>query len=137
MLEPITTALIAGAAAGVSGAATQVVTDAYHGLKKFIVSKFSKTKGAIEALEDDPNDEDAKNLVVKRLEEAKAGDDLEVQKLATALATVLKAQGLMPSAPNISQTATGDGNIQAGGNIGSVTSNISKGNSGITMRPAR
>ena len=134
MLEPITTALIAGAAAGVGGAATQVVTDAYNGLKNFIVSKFSKTKAVIEVLEGDPEDEDTRKIVIKKLDEAKIGDDPDVQRLAAALTTVLKSQGLLPAGSTIHQTATGDGNVQIAGNANSVTSNVSKGNSGISLQ---
>ena len=51
MLEPITTALIAGAAAGVSGVATQAISDAYTGLKNRIVAKFGRLKTAIATLD--------------------------------------------------------------------------------------
>ena len=134
MLEPITTALIAGAAAGVGGAATQVVTDAYNGLKNFIVSKFSKTKAVIEVLEGDPEDEDTRKSVIKKLDEAKIGDDPDVQRLAAALTTVLKAQGLLPAGSTTNQTATGDGNVQVAGNSNTVTSNFNKGNTGISVQ---
>ena len=137
MLEPITTALIAGAAAGVGGAATQAITDAYTGLKNRIVAKFGKLKTAIATLEEDPQDEDAQKVVIKRLDEAKAGDDADVQQLAAALASALKAEGLLPAGPTINQTATGDGNIQVGGNARDIRSNVSTGNTGLSIQGSK
>ena len=134
MLEIITTALIAGAAAGVGGVATQAITETYTSLKNFIVAKFTKLRTAIELLEEDPQDENAQKSVIKRLDEAKVSDDPQVQQLAAALAEALKTSGLLPTNPSVNQKATGMGNIQVGGNAGDIQSNVSTGNKGVNVQ---
>ena len=132
MLELMIAALVAGAVAGLTGVATDAIKDAYAGLKGMLASKFGKTKGAIDALEDDPKDEDAQKLVTKRLTEANAVTDADVQAAANKLVAALKAAGI--SLGSVSQSATGDGNVQIAGSGNTVTSNVSKGNTGITVQ---
>ena len=128
MLELLTGALIAGAVAGVTGVATDAIKEAYTGLKNIIATKFGKTRGAMDALEEDPNDEDAQKLVTKRLAEAKVADDAEVQAAATKLDALLKAHGL----GSVAQNATGTGNVQVAGSSNTTHTYTSTGNTGIT-----
>lgn len=132
MIELIIAALVAGAVAGVSDTARQAIHDAYAGLKSAITAKFGKAKGALDALEDDPKDEDAQKLAGKRLAEANAAANADVQAAADKLAAALKAAGI--SVGVVAQTASGTGNVQVAGSDNTVTNNVSTGNSGITTQ---
>lgn len=133
MLEIITTTLIAGAAAmATETASTAISRGAYTGLKNLIIAKFGRAKSAIEVIEDSPHDEDAKKIVARRLDEGKVADDPAISAAADKLLAVLKAAGV--NVPAVTQTATGDGNVQIAGDGNKVTSNVSKGNSGINVQ---
>lgn len=88
-MEPISaiivTALAAGAAAGLTDAASQAVKDAYAGLKDLIKRRFAKAAAGVDVLENDPASEDLRAFADKQLAASGAADDPDVQALARAL----------------------------------------------------
>jgi Effector-associated domain 7 len=131
-MDPITAALITGAAAAGGEVVSHIVKDAYDVLKGLIQRKVAKSGSAIAAVEEDPAEKAAQDLVKKRLDEANASGDAEIVAAAAQLTAALKAAGI--AMPSVSQTATGDGNVQIVGDGNSVTSNVSTGNTGINIQ---
>lgn len=88
-MEPISTiivtALAAGAAAGLTDTASQVVKDAYAGLKDLIKRKYAKASAGVDVLETDPASEDLQSFAGKQLDASGAAGDPDIQKLAQAL----------------------------------------------------
>lgn len=101
-MEPISTiivtALAAGAAAGLTDAASQAVKDAYAGLKDLIKRKYAKAGAGVDILETDPASEDLRSFAGKQLAASGAAEDPDVQKLAQALLEAVKTHdpGIAP-----------------------------------------
>lgn len=121
-MDPITAALIAGAAAASGDVVSQAIKDAYNGLKSLIQRKFAKAGTAITAVEEDPKDDAAHALVKKRLDEANASADAEIVAAAEKLTSALKAAGI---APQVSNTISNNSGIAVQGST--VTGDIVQG----------
>jgi len=93
-MDPITTAIIAAACAGVtSGAAKEATIDAYNAIKNVIKSKFgheSKVLNAITALEENPESKGQQLVLSEQMKIVKADRDPELQTIATQLINALK-----------------------------------------------
>ncbi|HEX5760890.1 MAG TPA: hypothetical protein VF121_17005 [Thermoanaerobaculia bacterium] len=112
-MEPITTALIAAAAAGVTKMGEQAIVDAYNGLKNLIRRKFgsdSEVAKAVEAVEAKPESDGRKATLQEELTAVRAADDRELVEAARKLLEQIRAQ---PDGARIVQQATGIGIAEA------------------------
>lgn len=96
----ISTALILGATAALQKTAGQVVEDAYNGFKLLLISRFQATKAAVNALEENPADEDTRHFVETKVSSTQAAGAPEVLQQAKALLKLIKAQ-----APQVTRIA--------------------------------
>ena len=148
-MEPITTAIVAAAGAGLANVAETAIVDAYNGVKSAIVKRFgadSKLEKAIKNVEDDPESAGYKMNLDDQIAKTGADKDPDILKAVKQLLEALeKLEQQRPGAigVNIEQvkvaksaiinniTATGDGvNIretEIGGDL-----NISNVNAGVT-----
>lgn len=88
-MEPVTmivAAVAAGAAAGVTGAAEQAITDAYQAVKRLIAGRYGAVE--VEVVERQPESTARRAVLAEELESAGAGDD---EELLTAAEQVLMA----------------------------------------------
>jgi hypothetical protein len=114
-MDPITTAIIAAIAAGVTKVGEQFVVDAYAKLKELLEKKFggkSKVVKAVKDLEANPKSAARKEVVKEEVAAVKADKDNELLQVAQALIKSIKA---LPGGTQIIQTAIGDQNIQIAG----------------------
>ena len=96
-MDPITTAIVAGLAAGATAGATQVgkkaLVDAYSSLKALVLKKFGKentlTK-AVAELEAKPDSKGRQLTLEEEVEAAGAGKDPELVQAAKLLVTALE-----------------------------------------------
>ncbi len=115
-MDPVTallSALVAGAAAGVSEAGKKLVVDGYGALKAALWAKFgadSALAGALEGLERNPESLGRKQTLDEEIAAAKADQDPELVELARAL---LEQIGSQPGGARHIQTAVGNTIAQA------------------------
>lgn len=95
-MDPITTAIIAGVAASVTGDVTaagkKAVVDAYDAIKKAVKSKFgkdSKLSKAITELEENPESKRQQMLLAETMAMEKADQDLKLISIAEQLVLAL------------------------------------------------
>ncbi len=91
-MDPITAALAAGAAAGLTGVASQAVMDAYAGLTSALRERFPKVEVNIEALEARPASEPKQASLAEELKELQADRDAELMRLALALVEAIERE---------------------------------------------
>jgi len=89
-MDPITAALAAGAAAGLTGVATQAVTDTYGLLKSALLARFPKVNVA--PLEERPSSAAKQASLAEDLEAAGADRDPEILQLARALVEAVERE---------------------------------------------
>jgi hypothetical protein len=146
-MDPITlivTALAAGATAGATSTAEQVVKDAYAGLKALILRRFGgkgDVKAAVEHLEGKPESTGRKDMLKEELAQAGAGQDdalLEAARKLLALAQpALSADHGSAVATGRSVANVGDGNLAFTGDVqGGITIIQGGGPPKGTMPPA-
>lgn len=91
-MEPVSTAIVAALAAGVSAAlkdvATQGIKDAYAGLKTLIVDRY-KRKAAVEAVAEDPESQAQRAALAEALEKTGAAEDPDIVAEAERLSEEL------------------------------------------------
>jgi uncharacterized protein (DUF1501 family) len=120
-MEPITTALVAAAVAGVTKVGEKAIVEAYTGLKDLLRGKFgaqSEVAKAVEAVEAKPDSAGRKATLAEELAAAKAEQDHELVEAARELLERLQAQ---PGGAQAIQIAIGSYNAQADrGGIASV-----------------
>ncbi len=116
-MEPITTtllsALVAGAAAGVSEAGKKLVIEGYGALKAALRAKFgadSALAGAVEGLERNPGSQGRKQTLDEEIAAAKAHEDPALVELARALLAQIESQ---PGGAQHIQNAVGNYIAQA------------------------
>src|SRR5947207_1181025 len=107
-MDPITLAIVAALAAGVTGGATEVgkkvLVDAYDALKDALKDKLgidSEAVKAVESLEKKPDSAARRELVKEEISSAGVDKDQEIVKAAQALLERLKAE---PGGAQIVQT---------------------------------
>src|SRR5829696_5729055 len=88
LMDPITTALVAGAAAALKDMASDAVKAAYKGLKGLLGEKLS----SLANLEEDPNDEDYRKATSKELHKKGLAQDPAVLEKAKELTAVLERE---------------------------------------------
>ncbi len=97
-MDPVTallTALVAGAAAGVSDVGKKLVVDGYEALRGALTAKFgadSALAGALESLEKNPESQGRKQTLDEEIAAAKAQEDPELVELARALLAQIESQ---------------------------------------------
>jgi len=91
-VDPITAALAAGAVAGVSGVATQVVKDSYAGLKAALNARFPQLGVHVQALEARPDSQNKQSSLAEELVEAGAGRDPELLEQARVLLAAIERE---------------------------------------------
>jgi len=96
-MDPITGAIVAALAAGVTGGATEVskkvIVDAYEALKAAIKKKYgadSKVAQAVSTVEEEPDFEPNQDALAGRVEQVDAVEDPELQDLAQKLLEALE-----------------------------------------------
>lgn len=102
-MDPITGAIVAAAAAGVTELGKKAIVDAYNALKAKIKTKFgdeSKIAQAVEAVEDEPEFEPNQTALAGRIEQANAAEDEELENLAQTLLEALRATSAGQKAVN-------------------------------------
>jgi hypothetical protein len=116
-MDPITTAIIAALAAGVTGGATkvgqQVIVDAYTALKGLLKKKFgeqSEVVKSVEGLESKPDSTARKELLKEEVTAVKADQDADILRAAQDLLEKIKTQ---PGGESHIQQATGSYIAQA------------------------
>jgi phage terminase small subunit len=125
-MDPITTAIVAAIAAGVSKVGEQAVVDAYAKLKELLRKKFgarSKVLKAVKELEANPKSAARKDVVKEEVATAKADQDVELLKAAQLLLTAIKTK---PDGERIIQTIIGDQNTQISGDGNVISVNTPK-----------
>jgi hypothetical protein len=94
-MDPITTAIIAGLAAGAMQVGTGAVVDAYQALKAAITRKLGGDHAvaqAVEGLEAKPDSEARKAVLQEEVAAAKADQDPDLRAAAQAVLDQIKAQ---------------------------------------------
>ncbi|MFI7531454.1 hypothetical protein [Nocardia salmonicida] len=84
-MDPVTliaAAVAAGAAAGVGDTGAQLVKDAYSGLKGLISHRYDVVAAEIVGVESEPEEPLRRQLLAKKLSNAGAGEDDQVQAAA-------------------------------------------------------
>ncbi|HEY7392736.1 MAG TPA: hypothetical protein VH640_29725 [Bryobacteraceae bacterium] len=116
-MDPVTTAIIAAIAAGISTGVPKLlektISDAYDGLKALLKRKFGHDSGlvkAVDELEAEPESEGRKVILKEKVAHSKAADDADILKAAQELLDKLNAA---PGGSQIVQTATGSYIAQA------------------------
>jgi hypothetical protein len=116
-MDPITVAIVAALAAGVTGGATRVaqqaIVDAYGALKDALKKKFgdrSEVVKSVESLEAKPDSNARKELLTEEVAAAKADQDSDILKAAQDLLTKISIQ---PGGEQHIQQATGSYIAQA------------------------
>ena len=126
-MDPITTAILAAVAAGVTKVGESAVVDAYQALKAAIKKKFgaeSDVAASVESLEKKPESQGRKETVQEEVAAAKADQDPEILAAAKALLEKIQAQ---PGGEQHIQSIIGDYNAQADrGGTASVNVNFPK-----------
>ncbi|MDQ6900340.1 MAG: tetratricopeptide repeat-containing protein [Candidatus Dormibacteraeota bacterium] len=89
-IDPITAAIATGAAAGLTGVATQAVRDGYEALKSGLRARFPKID--VGSLEERPSSQAKQASLAEDLEEAGADRDPELLQLARALVEVIERE---------------------------------------------
>src|SRR6516164_2817794 len=92
-MDPVTsivTALVAGAAAGLTPTVSQAVKDGYEGLKALIKRKYSHV--SIDQLEADPASQARRAVVEKDLQKTNAEKDPELLQQVKALLDAMRTQ---------------------------------------------
>ena len=91
-MDPITGALAAGAAAGLTGVATQVVKDLYGRLKAALGARFPQVEVHVQALEARPDSAAKQGSLSEELAETGAARDAELRQLAQALLEAIERE---------------------------------------------
>jgi hypothetical protein len=91
-VDPITAALAAGAAAGLTNVAAQAVQDAYGRLKAVLGARFPQLGVHVQALEARPDSQSKQASLADELVEAGADNDNELVRLAQVLLDVIQKE---------------------------------------------
>ncbi|WP_128644880.1 hypothetical protein [Rhodococcus sp. BS-15] len=94
-MEPVTlivAAIALGASDGARETTKQAIGDAYTAVKGWITSRYISVTAEIEGLQREPEEELRRALLAKKLDQAGAGDDVELLGLAQALLVAVEDQ---------------------------------------------
>jgi len=113
-MDPVTTAIVAAIAAGVSKVGEKTVIDSYKALKALLKEKIGKNSEVVKAignLESKPESEGRKATLQEEISNAKADKDAEILKTAQEILKLLESE---PGGGEFIQQATGSYIAQAG-----------------------
>jgi len=116
-MEPITTALIAGATAGFTKIGSQLVNDCYTAIKTAIANKLgsqSDAMQALERLENKPDSEVRKGAVAEDLADLDIHNDTELATLAKYLLDAIDSEPAGAQHIKNIQNVIGNGNMVVG-----------------------
>ncbi|GAB11004.1 hypothetical protein GOARA_064_00060 [Gordonia araii NBRC 100433] len=94
-MEPVTlivAAIALGATDGARETTKLAIGDAYAAVKGWITNRYSSVTAEVEGLEQEPEEELRRALLAKKLEQAGAGDDVELLGLAQSVLTAVEEQ---------------------------------------------
>ena len=91
-MEPITAALAAGAAAGLTAVASQAVKDAYGRLKAALATRFPQVELHVQALEARPDSQLTQGSLTEELATTGAARDGELLQLVGALVEAIERE---------------------------------------------
>lgn len=94
-MEPVTlivAAIALGASDGARETTKQAIGDAYTAVKGWITNRYSSVTVEVEGLEQEPEEELRRALLAKKLDQAGAGDDVELLRLAQAVLAAVEEQ---------------------------------------------
>jgi hypothetical protein len=91
-MDPITAALAAGAAAGLTDVAAQTVKDAYERLKAVLTSRFPQLEAPLQALEARPSSLPKQESLSEELADTEAGQDAGLHQLAHVLIEAIERE---------------------------------------------
>ncbi|TSD93681.1 hypothetical protein FOV72_18940 [Gordonia rubripertincta] len=94
-MEPITlivAAIALGASDGARETTKQAIGDAYTAVKGWITDRYKSVTAEVAGLEQEPEEELRRALLAKKLDQAGAGDDVELLALAQALLAAVEDQ---------------------------------------------
>ncbi len=91
-MDPITAALAAGAAAGLTGVAAQAIQDAYGRLTAVLTGRFPRLAVHVQALETRPDSQVKQSSLAEELVEVDAQLDVEVLQLARILLEAIERE---------------------------------------------
>jgi hypothetical protein len=91
-MEPITAALAAGAAAGLTAIASQAIKDAYGRLNAALVARFPQVQTHVQALEARPGSQAKQASLAEEMAETGAERDGELLQLARVLVEAIERE---------------------------------------------
>ncbi len=120
-MDPITAAIVAALAAGLTEVRKNAVVDAYNGLKSLLKKKFGDDSKVVKAVDDLEEEKDSKGRQLTLQEQiAKADQDPELRQAAQALLSEIRTQ---PGGEQHIQSIVGDYSVQVYGS-GSASVNV-------------
>ncbi|WP_433524227.1 hypothetical protein ACQPZ2_03230 [Nocardia pseudovaccinii] len=129
-MDPLTMVAVAvalGASEGGRETAKKVVVDSYAALKQFISNRYGAVTAEVEGVESEPEEELRRQLLAKKLGQAGAGQDNELQALAQEL-----LRQIAEHAPEATATVgVSLVRVAAGGDVEVVDVDV-EGGSGVT-----
>jgi hypothetical protein len=109
-VDPITAAIAAGAAAGLTGVAAQAVKDAYGRLKATLIARCPQARIHVQALEERPDSQYKQSSLAEELFEAGADHDAELLQLAQLLLATIEREAPVRAAIDLED-------LKAGGSV--------------------
>lgn len=88
----IVAAIALGASDGARETTKQAIGDAYAAVKGWITKRYRSVTAEVEGLEHEPEEELRRALLAKKLEQAGAGDDVDLVSLAQVLLATVEEQ---------------------------------------------
>ncbi len=120
-MDPITAAIVAALAAGLTEVGKNAVVDTYTGLKSLLKKKFGDDSKVVKAVDDLEEEKDSKGrqlTLQEQVAKAKADQDQELVQKAQELLNQIKSQ---PGGERHIQSVVGNYNAQ---NSGSGSANV-------------
>ena len=122
-MDPITAAIIAALAAGLTEVGKNTIVDAYTGLKSLLKKKFGDNSKVVKAVDNLEEEKDSKGYQItlqEQIAKAKADQDQELVQAAQALLREIRTQ---PGGEQHIQSIVGNYNAQVYGS-GSASVNV-------------
>jgi hypothetical protein len=90
LISSVITSLAAGALAKAKNVSIAAVTGAYDGLKKAVIEELGGKKGAIEALEEEPDSDAALKMLTEQLSKRTIANGQQLEDLASRLKAAIE-----------------------------------------------
>ena len=136
-MDPVTSAIVAGAATGLGKTATTAIVDSYKALKGLFTEKFGQDNDlldAVRSLEKKPDSKSRQGVVEENVVDTGADQDRDILTVADKLLAQVKNIQQIASVTGDGAIAQGDGTVAVGkGGVvvkGDVNGNITVENKG-------